>query len=169
MPNVSCNLRLKCAFMFFFHFNCSWFLYIFKKLLLRGKLHFPLNTFIKLKLSSPELQFSLQYWSFEPFHVICWEDNKHKTGEQQLNLSLRGSVRGKCYLFYLMLKLKCNTHRLVMLANCQAHLCGSGRGNMPGHVSSLGRTGPERRWNTPSSDLQMNSSSHLLEVSSKDN
>lgn len=45
-----------------------------------------------------------------------------------------------------------------MLANYPAHLCDSGRGNTPGNVSSHGRTGPEKLWDTPSFDLQMNSS-----------
>lgn len=30
---------------------------------------------------------------------------------------------------------------------------------MPGHVDSPGRTGPEKLWDTPSSDPRMNSSS----------
>lgn len=47
---------------------------------------------------------------------------------------------------------------MVMLANYPAHLCDSGRGNTPGNVSSHGRTGPEKLWDTPSFDLQMNSS-----------
>lgn len=47
-----------------------------------------------------------------------------------------------------------------MLANYQAHLCGSGRGNMPGHVGSPCRTGPEKLWDIPSFGLQMNSSLH---------
>lgn len=48
-------------------FNCSWFLFCILNVL--NVIYCVICQYVVL----PELQLSLQYWSFQSFHVICWK------------------------------------------------------------------------------------------------
>lgn len=83
--------------------------------------------------------------------------DRRKTGKHVV--ISQSSVGAKCFTSWQQV-----SRSSVMLANYWAHLCDSGRGNMPGHVSSLGRTGPKKLWDTPSFAREKNSYSSLSVV-----
>lgn len=77
-------------------------------------------------------------FSFGPFSPFMWSGDINNTNENNM-----------C------------THCAQWQGCSQAHLCGSGRGNKPGHVGFPGRSDPERWWSILSSDPRKNSSWRL--------
>lgn len=89
--------------------------------------------------------------SFGPFSPFMWSEGVENRIRRCLESQDLGIVAAKRICKHCTHWLRCS----------QAHLYDSGRGNMPGHVGSPGRSDPERWWNILSSGPRTNSSWRL--------